>query len=86
MHLICMLAITSCRRQAEITRLEFRDFDKEFNTWQLRDIKNPNGSKGNYKSFIVSEDCQKVIDLLMQPDVRKRFKSKTEGDLMPLRS
>ena len=87
MHLICMLAITSCRRQAEITRLEFRDFEKEFNTWQVRDIKNPNGSKGNHKSFIVSDDCQKVIDLLMQPDVRKRFKSKTEGVyLVPLRS
>lgn len=87
MHLICIFAIASCRRQAEITRLEFNDFDKELNTWQVRDLKNPKGSKGNHKSFIVSEDCQKIIDILMRPEVRKRFRSPTEKKyLIPLSS
>lgn len=39
----------------------------------MRDLKNPNGSKGNNKEFLVTEACNKVIQLLQKKDIRKRM-------------
>ena len=86
MHLIVLFAIFSCRRQAEITRIRLRDYDKEHQSWMVRDLKNPNGSKGNHKHFNVLSDCQKIIELLMRDDTRVRM-LKMGGDsdlLVPL--
>lgn len=86
MHLIVLFAIFSCRRQAEITRIRLSDYDKEHQSWMVRDLKNPNGSKGNHKYFNVLSDCQKIIELLMQDDTRSRM-LKMGGDsdlLVPL--
>ena len=86
MHLIVLFAIFSCRRQAEITRIRLSDYDKEHQSWMVRDLKNPNGSKGNHKHFNVLPDCQKIIELLMRDDTRLRM-LKRGGDsdlLVPL--
>lgn len=86
MHLIVLFAIFSCRRQAEITRIRLSDYDKEHQSWMVRDLKNPNGSKGNHKHFNVLPDCQKIIELLMRDDTRLRM-LKMGGDsdlLVPL--
>ena len=86
MHLIVLFAIFSCRRQAEITRIRLSDYDKEHQSWMVRDLKNPNGSKGNHKHFNVLPDCQKIIGLLMRDETRARM-LKMGGDsdlLVPL--
>jgi len=86
MHLIVLFAIFSCRRQAEITRIRLSDYDEEHQSWMVRDLKNPNGSKGNHKHFNVLSDCQKIIELLMRDDTRARM-LKMGGDsdlLVPL--
>ncbi len=73
MHLIMWFAIFSCRREAELTRMELLDYDSENELWKIRDLKNPNGSQGNNKDFLVLEDCQKVINELMNPIVQNRM-------------
>ncbi|SPL71768.1 tyrosine-type recombinase/integrase [Acinetobacter stercoris] len=88
MHLLIMFAIFSCRRQAEITRLELKDYDKEHRVFKVRDLKNPNGSKGNHKEFVVSDEVDKIIDLALSPKYRNRMRL-TECDskyLFPLRA
>lgn len=86
MHLIVLFAIFSCRRQAEITRIRLSDYDEKHQSWMVRDLKNPNGSKGNHKHFNVLPECQKIIEILMQDDTRSRM-LKMGGDsdlLVPL--
>lgn len=61
MHLVMWFAIYSARRQGEITRLKLKDDLGEY--FWVRDVKNPSGSKGNDKKFLVSEDCRKIIEL-----------------------
>jgi integrase len=73
MHLIMWFAIFSCRRESEITEMLLADYDEDNEVWKVRDLKNPNGSKGNHKEFNVLEPCQKVIELLQRKDVRKRM-------------
>jgi len=73
MHLVMWFAIFSCRREAEITRISLDDYDKDHQYWKVRDLKNPNGSKGNHKDFNVLEPCQRIIDLAMQDDIRDRM-------------
>lgn len=73
MHLILWLAIFSCRRQAELTRLYLSNFDQHNLVWKVEDLKSPNGSKGNNKSFKVSPECKIFIDLLLKPSIRQRM-------------
>ena len=73
MHLIMWFAIFSCRRESEITEMLLADYDEDNEVWKVRDLKNPNGSKGNHKEFNVLEPCQKMIELLQRKDVRKRM-------------
>lgn len=85
-HLIIWFAIYSGRRQAEISRLKISDFNRKRNLWKIADLKNPKGSAGNDKSFIVNEKCIEVITELLKPDVRSRM-LKLGGDpniLIPL--
>ena len=73
MHLIMWFAIFSCRREAELTRLHLRDYDSHHSTWKVHDLKNPNGSKGNHKSFDVLDPCKEMIKRLKQSEVRERM-------------
>ncbi len=73
MHLIMWFAIFSCRREAELTRLSLRDYDLHHSTWKVHDIKNPNGSKGNHKSFDVLDPCKEMMKRLKQSEVRERM-------------
>lgn len=86
MHLIIWFAIYSCRREAEITRMELSDFDIHNNSWKIRDLKNPTGSKGNHKEFNVLPQCKKIIELLSEQEVRARMLKRGYGDeyLIPL--
>ena len=62
MHLVIWFAIFSCRREAELTRLSLFDYDQHHSFWKVHDLKNPNGSKGNHKTFEVLEPCKMIID------------------------
>lgn len=86
MHLIIWFAIYSCRREAEITRMELNDFDRHNNSWKIRDLKNPRGSKGNHKEFNVLPQCKKIIELLSETSVRARMLKRGYSDeyLIPL--
>src|SRR5690606_7122456 len=86
MHLIIWFAIYSCRREAEITRMKLSDFDTHNNSWKIRDLKNPTGSKGNHKEFNVLPQCKKIIELLSDQEVRARMLKRGYGDeyLIPL--
>ena len=86
MHLIMWFAIFSCRREAEITRMQLDDYDETNKLWKIRDLKNPNGSKGNHKEFSVHDDCQQMIDLLLDGDIRHRMLKRgyDENLLVPL--
>ena len=57
MHLIMWLAIYSCRRETELTELFLNEFKRSKQIWKVFDLKNPNGSEGNHKSFVVSDLC-----------------------------
>ncbi len=39
MHLIMWFAIFSCRREAEITRMQLDDYDETNKLWKIRDFK-----------------------------------------------
>lgn len=73
MHLIMWFAIFSCRRESEITEMLLADYDEDNEVWKVRDLKNPNGSKGNHKEFNVLEPCRKMIELLQVKGTRKRM-------------
>ncbi|MFX6761094.1 tyrosine-type recombinase/integrase [Acinetobacter baumannii] len=73
MHLIMWFAIFSCRRESEITEMLLDDYDEGNEVWKVRDLKNPNGSKGNHKEFNVLEPCRKIIELLQVKSTRKRM-------------
>lgn len=62
LHLILWFAIYSGRRQGEIFQLQLNDDLGD--CYIVRDVKNPNGSKGNHKKFTVTEQCRKIINLL----------------------
>ncbi|UOP05900.1 tyrosine-type recombinase/integrase [Alysiella crassa] len=73
MHLIIWFAIYSCRREGEICRLEWADFDREHQEWLVRDMKHPRGSKGNHHTFLVRDDTLTVIDTLASSEIRGRM-------------
>lgn len=71
MHIIIWFAIYSCRRQDEICRIRLKDYHDD--TCLVRDIKNPNGSKGNHKTFLVSKKCREIIDIAVSPEYREKM-------------
>ena len=86
MHLIVWFAIFSCRRESEITEMLLADYDEDNEVWKVRDLKNPNGSKGNHKEFNVLEPCLKMIELLQVKSTRKRMlnRGRDKDLLIPL--
>lgn len=81
MHLIMWFAIYSCRRLDEIARLRWSDFDEINRLWLVRDLKNPRGSKGNDKAFMVSDEAMAVIDLMRSPEIARQMNVQN-GDLL----
>jgi integrase len=61
MNDIMDFAIASARRQAEITRLEWRDLDQDRGVCRLRDAKSPHGSKGNHRPFALTKEALAII-------------------------
>lgn len=76
MHLIMWFAIYSCRRESEIARLEWADFDREHAEWLVRDMKHPRGSKGNHHKFLVTKETLQIIDEFASDEMRLRLKRK----------
>jgi integrase len=73
LYLIMWLDIYTGRRLGELSRLEIKNYDKENKKWFLKGIKHPNGSKGNDKWFVVSDDAVEIIEELLKPDIRKKM-------------
>lgn len=87
LHLIIWLAIYTCRREDELTRLFLNQYDRHHSEWKVFDLKNPNGSAGNHKSFMVTEKAEQLIQEIMKPDVRDRMLHLNTADpsvLLPL--
>ena len=73
LHLIMWLAIYTCRREDELTRLFLDEYDRHHHEWKVFDLKNPNGSAGNHKSFLVTEKAELVVQEILKSDVRDRM-------------
>lgn len=80
MHLIIWLAIYTARRQDELMNLRLSDFDRTNAQWLIRDVKNPDGSKGNHKQAHLEPNALAIIDELLQPAVRNRMIYSGYGD------
>lgn len=76
MHLILWFAIYSCRREAEIMRLRWADYDERNQVWLVRDVKHPDGSRGNNKYFNVLPALLPIIEEMRQPDMQLYLKKK----------
>lgn len=83
MHLIMWLAIYSCRRQDELCRLRFDDLNIESKEWLIRDVKNPNGSKGNHLTAWVNDETMAIVRLILDEDVQQRMRD-IQDDKMAL--
>lgn len=73
MHLIMWLAIYTCRREGEISRLLLDDYHPQTAEWLMRDVKHPDGSEGNHKWFTVPAAALPVIDALLEAETRRRM-------------
>lgn len=72
-YLIMWLDIYTGRRLGEIVRLKIANYDREHGKWFIEGIKHPNGSKGNDKWFVVSQEAAEIIDELLKPEIRKKM-------------
>lgn len=79
-YLVMWLAIYTARRLNEIVRLKIKDYDRHNKKWFIEGIKHPDGSKGNDKWFVVSDKAARVIEQLLEPDVRKKMLSRGGDD------
>lgn len=86
MHLIMWLAIYTTRRQDEICRMMLDDYHPDSAEWLIRDVKHPQGSKGNDKKFDVRPQALPVIAALSEPETRRRMLkcNGTPNSLVPL--
>lgn len=85
LHLIMWLAIYTTRRRGELFSLRLEDDDPEHGSWLVRDLKNPKGSKGNNKRFKVCPEARAIINMLLEPEVRKKMtrRNPENGLLLP---
>lgn len=74
MHLIMWFAIYSCRREGEIPRLLWSDYDEKNQIWLVRDVKHPDGSQGNNKYFDVKPELLPIIEIMRTPEMLQRIK------------
>lgn len=86
MHLIMWLAIYMGRRQDELCNLKLVDFDRLNSQWLIRDVKNPDGSKGNHKYAHLEPNALLLIDEFLKPEIRNRMNILGYGDdlLVPM--
>ena len=56
-----------------MTRLFLDEYDRHHHEWKVFDLKHPNGSAGNHKSFLVTEKAELVVQEIMKSDVRDRM-------------
>ncbi|MDT1866930.1 tyrosine-type recombinase/integrase, partial [Acinetobacter baumannii] len=61
------------RRLNELSQLRIDYYDRENRRWLLKAVRNPKGTLGNDKYFVVDERAEKIIDLLLEPELRKRM-------------
>ena len=73
MHLVMWLAIYTGRREGELCEMRLEDFDRKNNQWKIRDVKNPDGSKGNHKYAHLEPNALLIIDELLEPSTRRRI-------------
>lgn len=73
LYLIMWLDIYTGRRLGELSRLEIKNYDRDNGKWFLTGIKHPNGSKGNDKWFIVSDEAAEIIEELLKPEMRGKM-------------
>jgi len=59
---VVQFALLTCRRQEEITRLQWADLNKEKGTALLRDAKHPRQKLGNHRVFKVPVAAWAIID------------------------
>ena len=59
---VVQFALLTCRRQEEITRLQWADLAKEKSIALLRDAKHPRRKLGNHRTFRVPADAWAIID------------------------
>lgn len=59
---IMWFAIYSCRRQAEITRLEWSDNDPDTLTGLVRDVKHPRAKEGNHRRFKYTREAWEIVE------------------------
>lgn len=72
-YLVMWLDIYTGRRLNELSQLRIDNYDRENHRWLLKGVKNPKGTIGNDKYFVVDERAEKIIDLLLEPKLRKRM-------------
>lgn len=65
MHMILWAAIYSCRRLDELCRMQMTDFDRGARSWLIRDLKHPDGSKGNDRVMLVTDRFLSVVDAIL---------------------
>ncbi|MGH8336841.1 MAG: site-specific integrase, partial [Gammaproteobacteria bacterium] len=58
---ILEFAIESCRREAEITRVEWDDLDATSQTGLVRDAKHPRDKDGNHRRFKCTPEAWAII-------------------------
>jgi len=73
MHLVMWLAIYTGRREGELCEMRLEDFDRKNNQWKIRDVKNPDGSKGNHKFAHLEPNALLIINELLEPSTRKQM-------------
>lgn len=66
MREIMWFAIHSARREAEICRIEWVDYDGK--TCLLRDAKHPRAKKGNHRRFALTPEARAIIDRQPKPE------------------
>jgi len=59
---LCLFALFSARRQSEICRVEWKDYNSQDKTLLVRDAKNPKGSKGNHILTSVPPRAAAIIE------------------------
>lgn len=66
MHVVCVFALFSTRRQEEITRLLFSDLDTANSRIMVRDMKHPDSKAGNHQWCELPEPALKILQAMPQ--------------------
>lgn len=75
-YLILWLCIYTSRRLNEIVRMKISNYDRDNSKWFIEGLKHPDGSVGNDKWFIVDDRAKRVIEELLNPEIRKKMLSR----------